>query len=337
MSRLDYELSEYQEGDEPAVLELLAASLGPGPTGERSPELFRWKHLRNPFGPSLMLVAREGDRVIGLRAFMRWEFLVEGRTVRAVRAVDTATHPDHQGTGVFSRLTRAGVDALRGDVDLIFNTPNQRSGPGYLKLGWRPVGRMPVGIRVRRPLRFAAGLPSLRAGAEAPDAGTPPVDAPPPAPALDRAGPLLEELRPDPRRFTTPRHLDYLRWRYAEAPFDYRAVAEEQGGRPAGLAVFRLRPRGSLWEASVTDLLVPPGDRRMARRLLRRVARSGAFDHLTCSFPPGSDAGRAARGAGFLPAPWGPRLVVNPLVPASGPDPTEMSSWGLSLGDLEIF
>jgi GNAT superfamily N-acetyltransferase len=332
-----YELSAYQARDEPAVLELLAASLGPGPTGRRSPELFRWKHFRNPFGPSLMLVAREGDRVIGLRAFMRWEFRVEGRAVRAVRAVDTATHPEHQGRGVFSRLTRAAVDALRGEVDLIFNTPNERSGPGYLKLGWRPVGRVPVGVRVRRPLRFAAGLPSLRGVGDPGGKAAPPVDAPPAADALDRAGPLLEEVTPDPRRFTTPRNLDYLRWRYGEAPFDYRAVSVERGGRPAGLAVFRLRSRGSLWEASVTDVLVPPGDRGLARSLLRRVARSGTVDHLTCSFPPGSDARLAAGGVGFLPAPWGPRLVVNPLVPGWDPDPTDMSSWGLSLGDVEIF
>jgi hypothetical protein len=242
--------------------------------------------------------------------------------------------PPVEGKGVFSRLTRAAVEALRGEVDLIFNTPNERSGPGYLKMGWRPVGRVPVGVRVRRPLRFAAGLPSLRAGAEPPGAGAPRVEAPPAADALNGAGPLLPELRPEPRRLTTPRHLNYLRWRYAAAPFDYRAVSEERGGRPAGLAVFRLRPRGPLWEASVTDLLVPPGDRgRLARSLLRPVARSGAVDHLTCSFPPGSDAGRAARGTGFLPAPWGPRLVV----PVSGPDPADLSSWGLSLGDLEIF
>ena len=55
---------------------------------------------------------------------------------------------------MFSRLTRAALDALDGQVDLVFNTPNGKSGPGYLKLGWREVGRVPVAVRVRRPLRL---------------------------------------------------------------------------------------------------------------------------------------------------------------------------------------
>ena len=106
-------------------------------------------------------MAEHDDRLIGLRAFMRWRLAAGDRDLTAVRAVDTATHPDFQGMGVFSRLTRAALDAMEGQVDLVFNTPNGKSGPGYLKLGWREVGRVPVAVRVRRPLRL---LTSRRAG-----------------------------------------------------------------------------------------------------------------------------------------------------------------------------
>ena len=99
---------------------------------------------------------------IGLRAFMRWRFDATGQDVRAVRAVDTATHPDHQGRGIFSRLTSEAIDLLRGDTDLIFNTPNEKSLPGYLKLGWRIVGRAPVLLRIKRPLRLLRNLSSVR-------------------------------------------------------------------------------------------------------------------------------------------------------------------------------
>src|SRR4029450_11514322 len=112
---------------------------------------------------SLLLVADHDDRLIGLRAFMRWRLAAGDRDLAAVRAVDTATHPDFQGMGVFSRLTRAALDAMEGQVDLVFNTPNGKSGPGYLKLGWREVGRVPVAVRVRRPLRLlTAARRSLR-------------------------------------------------------------------------------------------------------------------------------------------------------------------------------
>jgi len=98
------------------VLDLLGLTLGVGPAGRRPAEFFRWKHLENPFGPSLMLVAEADGRLVGLRAFMRWRFAAGDRQLRAVRAVDTATHPDYQGMGVFSRLTRAALDALDGEA-----------------------------------------------------------------------------------------------------------------------------------------------------------------------------------------------------------------------------
>ncbi|HXF74029.1 MAG TPA: GNAT family N-acetyltransferase, partial [Actinomycetota bacterium] len=176
----------FRDEDEEQVLALLLASLGPGPAGERSPAFFRWKHLANPFGTSFLLVAEAGGRIIGLRAFLRWRFELDGREVRAVRAVDTATHPDHQGRGIFRRLTLEALDALRGEADLVFNTPNGKSLPGYLKMGWRVVGRVPVSLRVRRPLRLLRGSVGRR------EAGDP---GPPPAVTAPAVGDVLARLR----------------------------------------------------------------------------------------------------------------------------------------------
>jgi GNAT superfamily N-acetyltransferase len=320
--------------DLPDVLELLDASLGGGPAGRRSPELFRWKHLDNPFGPSYLLLATASERLVGLRAFLRWRFLAGDRAVGAVRAVDTATHPDFQGMGIFTRLTLAAVDDLRDEVDLVFNTPNGKSGPGYLKMGWREVGRVPVRIRARRPLRVLRGRSAGATGGQPPA-----VDAPAAAAVLERgpevAGLLARE--PAPAGLATARDLGYLRWRYGAAPLlDYRAVTEERDGRLAGLAIFRVRPRGGLWESTVAEVLAG-GDPAVARRLLRRVARAAPADHLTFAAPAGSAAARAATRAGFLPSPVGISMVANPLRPGIRPDPSRLGSWSLTLGDLEVF
>jgi GNAT superfamily N-acetyltransferase len=325
----------FVDEDLPRVLGLLDVSLGGGPAGRRPPELFRWKHLDNPFGRSLLLVAEHDDRLIGLRAFMRWRFQAGDRVLTAVRAVDTATHPDFQGMGVFSRLTRAALDAMEGQVDLVFNTPNGKSGPGYLKLGWREVGRVPVAVRVRRPLRL---LTSRRARPGGP-APAPPVAAGPAAATLEDAGAVAAVLgrEPTPGGLATPRTVEYLRWRYGAAPLlGYRAVAEERGGELAGLALFRVRPRGGLWESTVAEVLAG-GDPATARRLLRRVAAAAPVDHLTLHAPAGSPLARAARRCGYLPSPAGIRLVANPRTAGIDPDPTRLDAWALSLGDLEVF
>jgi GNAT superfamily N-acetyltransferase len=325
-------IREFERPDETGVLELLGATLGGGPAGRRPPAFFRWKHYDNPFGHSLMLVAEADGRIIGLRAFMRWRFEAADRSVTAVRAVDTATHPEYQGMGVFSRLTRAALAALEGQADLVFNTPNSASRPGYLKLGWQDVGRVPVAIRVRRPARFATGL--RRPSGRLP---TPPaVLAEPASRVLERGAELRQLLSAAGQgapRLHTPRGAEYLRWRYGAAPLlDYRAVVDQDAGRLRGLAIFRVRPRGALWESTISEVLVPAGEWRTARRLLRTVAQAAAVDHLTLRAP-----AAIAASSGFAPAPGGIAFVVKPLQQGLRPDPTTLRAWALSLGDLEVF
>ena len=153
----------FQDADEPRLLELLDVALGPGPSGGRSSEFFRWKHLENPFGRSLMLVAEAEGQIVGLRAFLRWRFRANDRQVLAVRAVDTATHPAFQRRGLFSRLTVAALESMQGETDLVFNTPNGRSGPGYLKMGWETVGRVPLSVLIRAPKGLVSVPPSSAA------------------------------------------------------------------------------------------------------------------------------------------------------------------------------
>ncbi len=333
------EVRPYQPQDEWDVLQLLTTTLGPGPAGERTPGFFRWKHLESPFGRSFMLVAETDGRIVGLRAFMRWQLRAGNRLIQAVVAVDTATHPHFQGRGIFTRLTREALRRLPAEADLVFNTPNEKSLPGYLKMGWRVVGKVPVGLRVRRPIRFATRAMSRRSGGPA-DGVAPPGAEPVSEIIRDegRVSDLLASAFAPERRLATPRDFQYLKWRYGSAPLlDYRAVRIEDHGRLNGLAIFRVRSRGRLFESTVTEVFARPGERGMAGRLLRSVVRSVSVDVLTCHFSPGSDVARAARRVGFLPSPAGITLVVNPLSDAIEPDPTTLGSWALSLGDLEVF
>ena len=325
-------LRPYRDEDEIAVLDLLTVSLGGGPAGRRPPEFFRWKHLENPFGRSYMLLAETEGMVVGFRSFMRWKFELSGGSVRAVRAVDTATHPDYQGLGIFRRLTTTAIEELRSEADLIFNTPNDKSLPGYLKMGWRTVADMPIRVRVRRPIRFIRHLGSRRDATE-PLSGR---QAKPDDSALSEAANLATEG--NEHSLTTARGGKFLRWRYHDIPLLSYRVAEERDDRGTlqGAAVYRIRPRGRLQEAMVVELFVGPGDRACASRLLRRVSKEADVDHLTCSFPRGSVQAGAAWRAGFLPSPEGPTLVANPLGEVAV-DVFSVASWSLSLGDLEVF
>jgi len=333
-------IRHFRDDDLPRVLELLRSSLGGGPGGMRTADFFRWKHLENPFGRSFALLGEADGRLVGFRAFMRWRLSAAGTPVLAVRAVDTATHPDYQGRGIFSTLTRRSLEALRDEADLVFNTPNEKSLPGYLKMGWQIAGNVPVRVRVRRPFRFVRRIRSLHEEIDVP-LEKPPISAATAADVLAGEGSLpdllLRTSSPD-RRLATQRDLEYLRWRYGAAPLlDYRVVEESSNGRLNGVAIFRVRPRGRLWESTIAEVLVAPGDRGTAAKLLASVRDACPVDHLTCFFPADAAAARAARWHGYLRVPFGMTLAVNPLSPGSDPDPRHLSSWALSLGDLEVF
>ena len=155
------------DADLDEIIAVGAAALGWKPN-EPNSELFRWKHVDNPFGASPIWLAEIDGQIAGYRAFMRWELVdASGRLWRAVRAVDTATHPDFQRRGIFSRLTMHAVEEMRDEGgDIVFNTPNTQSRPGYLKMGWIDVGRLPVAIRPTSVSSTLAAGRSSNAGRE---------------------------------------------------------------------------------------------------------------------------------------------------------------------------
>ena len=346
----DLALRRMSRADVPAVLQLLTTTMAGGPTGTRSEDFFHWKHTRNHFGASPGLLAFDGDLLVGLRLFMRWQLRFGDRPLSAVRAVDTATHPDYQRRGIFSRLTLSLLEELdrTEDLHLVFNTPNADSLPGYRRMGWQDVGLVPIRISPVRPLRFVRGLAAARrATASGPaDAVAPVATSRPVSCELPGAGEVLvgvdglEDLLASGRRPTglhTARSTSYLQWRYGDAPgLDYRVVEVRHHGRLTGLGIGRLRHRAGLTELTLGEVLVAEGDMSSARQVLRGARRAGA-DHVAVHCTPGSEIARVALQAGYVTVPGqGIQLVANPR-PGCPPDVLDARQWELSLGDLEVF
>jgi GNAT superfamily N-acetyltransferase len=326
--RRPIEIRAAEPSDRAAVLGLLAASLGVS-VDDRYETFFDWKHERNPFGRSPAWVAVDGGEVVGFRTFMRWEHRAPaGEVLRTVRAVDTATRPSHQGRGIFRRLTLRALDDLRAEgVAFVFNTPNDQSRPGYLKMGWRQVGRLAAAVRVRSPAS-AARLARARVPADrwsvASRGGRPALDV--------LADPGVADLlasAPPATGLGTHRTPEYLRWRYGFGPLGYRAVTLD-GDVRSGLAVFRLRRRGPALECALCDVVAPAGERGAPQALMRRVARESGGDYVIRLGGPAVDR------RGFLRLPGqGPLLTWYGL--ADDVPGGRIHDWALTLGDVELF
>lgn len=319
----DIEVRAAVPADQPGILSLCSKALG-WRSEDPQEEFFRWKHEENAFGPSPAWVALHDGAVVGFRTFLRWSFVdEEGRQIRALRAVDTATDPAYQGQGIFRRLTLQAVSELTLSGDsIVFNTPNDQSRPGYLKMGWSVARRLPVGVLPRNPKALATMIASrvpAELWSEATDVG---LDAATTLADPDTARALLRHAPAE--GIHTLRSPEYLAWRTAFEPLRYRVLFATDRDPGRGGVIFRLRRRGDAVEAALVEMLVP--DMRTGTSLVRRVlAETGA--HYAIGL-------RTGPSWGLLPLPrQGPLLTTRPLA-ASAPSPDD---WALTLGDVELF
>jgi glycosyltransferase involved in cell wall biosynthesis/GNAT superfamily N-acetyltransferase len=317
-----YELRPMTDEDEPAVLRLLGLSLG-WTDDDRSRRLYAWKHLDNPFGRSPGWVAVDpSDGVVGVRLFMRWRFRRGTTAVDAVRAVDTATHPNHRNRGLFTALTLTALDACAAEgVAWVFNTPNEQSRPGYLEMGWREIGRLPAAVRPTS----ARHLEAVARSRVPADRWSLPIDVGTDVaswlahPSADRPGSPRGVSSTD-RRLRTDWSDDVLRWRYGLAPLHYRVVADD-----GATVIVRLRRRGAARELVIADRL---GDAGRADELAGRVAHAVGATH-------GLRLGRPDVRHGFVPLPGGGPILTWRALTDHGPPP--LPNWHLGLGDIELF
>lgn len=274
---------------------------------DRDREFFRWKHWDNPFGESPGWAAFDGDRMVAFRTFMRWEMRRGGETLKLVRAVDTATDPEYQGRGLFRALTMRGVEELTDEgVDAVFNTPNRQSMPGYLKMGWKILGRPTLWVRPRSASKIAR-LVGRRVPAEK---WSLPLELGTAAHSFAGAQGAMRES------WCTPKARDVVAWRYGFEPLRYRHLVLEGGS-----AVVRLRRRGRARELCVCE-------------------RSGGagFSGLVSAVGPAADyalgVGLSWSSEGFPLPRQGPVVTWRPLRERTVPVWNELH-W--TLGDLELF
>jgi GNAT superfamily N-acetyltransferase len=275
-----------------------------------------------------MWVAVDGGSIVGFRAFLRWEFEQSGHDVqRAVRAVDTATDPSAQGRGVFTQLTTHALEAVRAEgVDFVFNTPNDKSRPGYLKMGWEEVGRVPIAVR---PRGVRGGRRMLNARVPAEKLSEPMNFGEDVDDVLSQVEDvqLLLDRRPPSAALSTRRTVSFLAWRYGDGPIAYRAVL--LGPRVVdGIAFCRARRRGGATELTVCDVLGPEPGWLPAKALGEMLGASRA-DFAMRVRP------RSQTGGGWLPMPrQGPILTWRSLARREMPT---LAEWDLCLGDIELF
>lgn len=312
-------IREASSNDIPLIVKTLKLSLGEQDL-PLSEAIWNFKHVDNPFGKSLVYVAEEDGVIVGVRAFMRWEWKLGDKSYSAFRAVDTATHPDHQGKGIFKKLTLKAVETAveRGD-NFIFNTPNDQSRPGYLKMGWKAVDKLNVGLKpaFNSFWKFSHQIPSYDTKLDANFED------------IESLCEIWNENLRAKNSLYTPKSASFLKWRYEENPLQkYEVIATND----IYLATY-IKKRKGLKELRISECLFTEGSK-------------SKLDHLIASLSKKFGAQIISYSPEILALKWdvvnaniGPILTLKDLNlnEREYMKFNKISNWSYSLGDLELF
>lgn len=137
-----------------AYADLLGRVFGHGP--KFTQEAIAWRYRDNPAGRVVGADAWDGDRLAAHYVTCPSDGLIDGRPVKGLLSLNTATDPDYQGRGLFSRLAEATYEqGAAAGYHFVIGVANANSTPGFLrKLAFQHVARLEAGVLARIPRRF---------------------------------------------------------------------------------------------------------------------------------------------------------------------------------------
>jgi GNAT superfamily N-acetyltransferase len=291
---MDYELAAYGPAQRDDYLRLLHDAWG---TDALSGDEFDWWFARNPAG-SLMSVARDDSRVIGVASHSLFRMMLGGEERLASFSVHATTDPVARGRGIFVGLERRHEqEAQERGVAVVLAFASAPTAPLFLgPLGWTEIARYRIWAR---PLPFGG----------------------------KRGDTVAEFDHHGDAAAGWPNHVvrdaEYLNWRYLDSPRDYVAFRAEGGYAVLGHKRHRGRD-----VALVADLVGP------ARPLLRAgLAGVKPGTRLVFAVPArGQEA--AYLSCGFVPTPRTLHFMGKALAGQLDVDP---EAWRFTLGDTDFF
>src|SRR5690349_12069268 len=108
-------------------------------TDKFTPRYLQWLYVDNPDGKAVGYDAWDGERLAAHYVCIPARAWVEGAQVPVLLSLNTATHPDYQGKGLFTKLASMTFEAGAAQgFDGVYGVANANSTPGFVrKLGFQ--------------------------------------------------------------------------------------------------------------------------------------------------------------------------------------------------------
>lgn len=154
----------YTPEDQGAVRDLILSCYGD--SGVSDEGFLHW-HFRHAGMLQGMVLAEEEGRIVGIQPMELLPHRISSESIRAGMLTGVMVHPDWRRRGIFTRLVEACEEnAWHQGAGLVWTMPNDRSYPGFIKMGYTDPGPRRLFVWSPRPAvllrkRLPAGLATL--------------------------------------------------------------------------------------------------------------------------------------------------------------------------------
>ena len=326
-------------------------------------DYLRWQYLCNPAGNALVVVARaDSGELAGQYVVVPMEFKVDNEIVRGSLSLNTLTHPEYRGQGLFTQMAKKTYEICeRSGFLMTLGFPNKNSYPGFVrKLQFSHIGNAKVMFRPLSVGRLLGSLPHVRQSAKYAPSVLEGLKTAQFHDASSRFDFGELEFRADASDYdkfingqrtndiSVFKSAEFCDWRFRQIPTRaYSAFQARQGGEIKATCVIRQRLVKGIECVFVMDLQAADGQigfdasKELIHRVLKSYKKSGvALAGIMVS--PGSSASKIARSLRFnkMPRqllPHDAPIIVRRNGQTLHEEILEINLWNLFFGDYDVF
>ena len=108
-------------------------------------EYLNWLYYKNPAGKVLGFNAFYKTKIVAHYALIPSKVFIKGKLYNCLLSLNTATHPDFQKKGLFSKLAMLSIkEAKKNKYEAIYGVANYNSSLGFKKIGFKLLSYLDV-------------------------------------------------------------------------------------------------------------------------------------------------------------------------------------------------
>ena len=241
---------------------------------KRDDAYWNWKFRNSVFGSSILTVAEDSGKIVGVDHLWPWELCFEGGIFKAVQPCDTVVHQDYRGRGLFKKMRSFGLkEAKKKGFRLAFNFPNENSLPGNQSLGATYLGKISWWVRILRPLHLLASKIFDLKASELLFPKEYQIDSE----YLDN---LSRSVEANDRFIQIHRTYGFHQWRYSEHPTRRYGMVKISEGSKQGAIIFTVVQNGASLEMVCVDFVGDICRQKKVIRSLKSAAKNMNADFI---------------------------------------------------------